>query len=86
MMDLIPLANDLAAILEDTPSRYHDAGSYERGLARLQERVARAGGRLDDVGTFSACRIHGLRATSTMGPVGAVRNWISQARKKGVSQ
>jgi len=78
----LALADELEELTALIPPRYQDAGSYERGLAAVIRHVQAAGGRLDDVGTGSAIRLCGYRATSEMGPLAACSNWIRQVRAK----
>lgn len=74
------LAEELAAVLGRIPGRYADEAGHRRGVDELRGLVEAAGGTLGDTGPAPAIVALGYRATSTMGPIGACRNWITQVR------
>lgn len=81
---LAPFARLVAA----RPKNY-TGGAYSRWMTRQRKvteevtrRLSAEGARVSESGGVSRFIFRGLAATSTMGLLGALRNWRSQAQRK----
>ena len=94
MADLAALADLIEAQLEDAcraagtyaddPENWHRRHRNEMWL--LAQRIeTQHDGRLRDQWNGARVRIAGVTASSTSGLAGALRNWVSAARKKALS-
>lgn len=78
----LELADALERLAPTIPARFRDADGYRRAVADLTRRLEVVGGTFSEGGHGYAVSAFGMRATSTISPAGACRNWIAQARRK----
>lgn len=81
----IDMANRLKAMASSLPSPRDDTLGYRAGLKEIGALITTEGGGFIDAWNGATIRLHGFRATSTMGLAGACHNWCTQVTLKAAA-
>jgi hypothetical protein len=75
----------LREILRELPHPWTDRAAYQAALATLQTKILHEGGSFTADSLGARVRLHGFKATSTMGLAAACHNWITQVTLKAAT-